>query len=260
MKTAENQEVKTSRAKLDERLAKRFPDRDFSGKNVRDGQNVQELYDDSLEEMFGEYDAREAEYNSHSERLSALFKNEPRAAKVFMAWASGGDLMEQLIENFGDEFRDALDSEEGRNRFLDAQNRWIQKVADNRKADEEAAANFETSVATLQKFQQEHNLSDEEAIAVFDRVHKIGTDMVQGIYTVDSFLLALNAINHDKDVETARAEGQISGRNEKIREKLRDESQTRNLPPAVGGQGASAGEMKPKSRKRTALDMFGLND
>lgn len=258
MEKAENQTLTSSRDKLRSRLSQRYPDRQFVG---QDGSDAQDVMDDSIEEMFGEYETRENEYNTNSQRLNDLFASDPRVATMFLKWAEGGNIMEHLIEEFGDEFLDALSSDEGKQKFLDAQSRWLDRVNKNKAADEEAQANFQKSIEDLNAFQQEHNLTDEEAIAVFDKIHKIGADMVRGIYTAESFQLALDAINHDNDVNSARAEGELAGRNAKITEKMRNGNDLqRNLPPSLGGQGASAGERKPKSRKRTALDMFGLGE
>ena len=258
MEKTDNQTVKTSRERLKDRLSGRYPDRQFTG---QDGIDAQDVMDDSTEELFGEYEARENEYNTHSKRLNDLFASDARIAGLFMKWAEGGNIMEHLIEEFGDEFLDALGSEEGKAKFLDAQNRWLDKVSKNKAADEEAQANFQKSIETLNEFQQEHNLTDEEAIAVFDKVHKIGADMVRGIYEKESLELALNAINHDKDVNTARAEGELAGKNAKIREKMRrGEELKTTLPPSLGGQGSSVPERKPQQKRRTALDMFGLGE
>ena len=258
MEKAENQTLTSSRDRLKSRLSQRYPDRQFTG---QDGIDAQDVMDDSLEEMFGEYESRENEYNENSRRLNDLFASDPRVGALFMRWAEGGNIMEHLIEDFGDEFLDALASDEGKQKFLDAQTKWIERVNKNKAAEEEAAANFQKSIETLNAFQQEHNLTDEQAIAVFDKIHQIGADMVRGIYTTESLNLALNAINHDKDVATAKAEGELAGKNAKIREKMRSGAEMqRNLPPSLGGQGAAVPERKPANKKRTALDMFGLGE
>ena len=258
MEKADNQAVKTSRERVKERLGSRYPDRQFVG---QDGTDAQDVMDDSIEELFGEYESRENEYRTHSKRLNDLFASDARIGALFMRWAEGGNIMEHLIEEFGDEFLDALGSEEGKEKFLEAQNRWLDKVNKSRAADEEAEANFRKSIDALNAFQSEHNLTDEEAIAVFDKVHKIGTDMIRGIYEPESFLMAYNAINHDNDVKMARAEGEIAGKNAKIREKMREGADLKNsLPPALGGQGSAVPERKPKTKTRTALDMFGLGE
>jgi hypothetical protein len=57
------------------------------------------------------------------------------------------------------------------------------------------------------------------------------------------------------DVETARKEGEVAGRNAKIEEKLAKVEKPADMPPAVGGQGAAMPEV-PKKREKN--DMFGL--
>lgn len=256
MKDTENQAVMSSREKIKQRLSTRYPDKSFVG---QDGNEDTNAIDDSLEEMLGEYERGAEEYNENSKKLTNLFAGDPRSAQAFTAWAHGGNLLSHLVENFGDDFKAALESEEGKEQFLEAHNKWLDKVANNRKAEEEADANFKTSIQTLEAFQSEHNLTDEEAIAVFDKVHTIGSEMVKGIYTTESFLMAYKAMHHDGDVASARAEGEIAGRNTRIKEKL-NRGDKMNLPPTLSGQGSSVQEKKPKQNRRTALDYFGLND
>lgn len=253
----ENQETATPKSRIMGRLSSRYPERVYQGE---DGTDDIDAIDSSIDEMMGEYEARDAEYTKNSQMLNDLFASSPRAASAFMAWAGGGDLMEHLIENFGDEFLDALQSEEGKAKFIEAQKKWLSKSEATKKADKEAEDNFATSVEALKAFQSEHGLTDEEAIAVFDKVHKIGTDMVMGIYAPESFLMAFNAMNHDKDVESARMEGEVAGHNAKIKGTMKSGDELPKLPPSLGGQGAGAGRPSPNRKKRTALNMFGLEE
>ena len=62
MEKADNQAVTTSRDRLKSRLSQRYPERSFVGE---DGIDAQDVMDDSLEEMFGEYESRENEYNEN---------------------------------------------------------------------------------------------------------------------------------------------------------------------------------------------------
>lgn len=254
----ENQEIMSPRDKMKHRLSSRYPDRAFMGE---DGSDDTDAIYSSADEMISEYEAREAEYNEHSKKLTDLFASDPRAASAFLAWANGKDLMEQLIEDYGDDFIEALQSPDGKDKFIDAHKKHIAKLAAAKAADEEANKNFSKSMEDLIAFQSEHNLSDEEAIAVFDAVRKIGEDMIMGIYSPESYLMAYNAMNHDKDVANARTEGEIEGRNTKIRGQMRSGDNMPPLPPSLGGQGASVGTAKPPvKKKRTAVDMFGIGE
>jgi hypothetical protein len=255
----ENQEVMSPRDKVRGRLASRFPDRTFMGE---DGTDDTDAIDSSIDEMMSEYETREAEYNEQSKKLTDLFASDPRAAQAFMAWANGGPtkFTESLIMEFGDEFFDAFQSEEGRAKFIDAQKAWLDKRSAAEKADKEAEENFAKSVEDLKAFQAEHGLTDEEAIEVFDMVQKIGKDMVMGIYAPESLLMAYKAMKHDKDVSDARTEGEIAGRNTRIKEKIKTGDNLPPLPPSLGGQGGSATPARPASKKRTALDMFGIGE
>ena len=129
METKENQTVTSSRDRLRNRLSKRFPDKQFVG---QDGTDAQDVIDDSLDEMLTEYETRENDYNTNSRRLNDLFASDPRIGTLFLRWAEGGNIMEHLIEDFGDDFLDALTSDEGKEKFLEAQASWIDKMSKNK--------------------------------------------------------------------------------------------------------------------------------
>jgi hypothetical protein len=63
----------------------------------------------------------------------------------------------------------------------------------------------------------------------------------------------LKAVNHDADVENARTEGTVAGRNAKIDEKLRKQQ---------GGDGTPnlAGSNNAPTRKNTSSSIFNLAD
>ena len=101
----------------------------------------------------------------------------------------------------------------------------------------------------------EKGLSDEQAIAIFEKVNQIGFDVIEGKYTRESYEMAYNAMNYAADVETARKEGEVAGKNQKIEEKLAKVEKPIDMPPTVGGQGASVPETAPKKKRN---NMFGL--
>ena len=106
--------------------------------------------------------------------------------------------------------------------------------------------NYEKSISDLAAFASEKGLSDEQAVAIFEKVNQIGFDAIEGIYTRESFEMAYDAMNYASDVEKARKEGERDGRNERIEEKLKKVAKPADMPPTVGGQGAGVAETKPR--------------
>lgn len=252
MEQADNQKVLSSRERMKERYSKKYPDRNFNDANEQNA--IDDLAWEDIEGM----ESRLGEYESHSKKLTDLFRSNPKAGQMFITMANGGDPIKYFIENFGDEFIDAMDSEEGKKAFIESHDKWLNKLADSKKLDEEAERNFAESIKALQRFQEEKGLSDEEAIAVFEKVHKVGTDMVLGIYSPESFLMAYNAMNYDGDVERARTEGEVVGRNAKVEEKLRKARRPDQMPPSLAGSGADAVRRSSASSKPEKIGAWGI--
>lgn len=243
MESTENQKVLSSREKMRNRYAERYPDRDFNAENEQNA--IDDLAWEDIEGM----ESRLGEYEKHGKSLNDVFASNPKAARMFMHMAGGGNPIQYFIENFGDEFIDAMNSEEGKQAFLDSHEKWLKKVSDNKKLDEERDANFVESIKTWQAFRDEKGLSNEEAIEVFKKLNQVGEEMVMGIYTPESFLMAYNAMNYDKDVQTARTEGEVSGKNAKVEEKLRKGKRPESMPPSLAG-GASEPVQRPSADKK----------
>ena len=252
MKQTENQAVRSSRERMKERYSKKYPNRNFNDENAQNA--IDDLAWEDIEGM----ESRLGEYESHSKKLTELFRGNPKAGQMFIHMANGGNPIQYFIENFGDEFIDAMDSEEGKKAFVESHDKWLNKLADSKRLDEEAEKNFAESIKSLQKFQEEKGLSDEEAIAVFERVHKIGTDMVLGIYSPESFLMAYNAMNYDGAVERARAEGEVAGKNAKVEEKLRKARRPEQMPPSLGGAAADVVRRTADVNKPEKIAAWGI--
>lgn len=257
MEKNETQEVVSSKDKILGRLSNRFPDRSFKG---QDGIYAQDAMDDSIEELLAEYESTISNYREHTKSLLDLFENDAMAARVFMGLAAGEKIEQRLLAEYGPTLLDALQSEEGQQALLAAQEVARQKKEKDDELQKEAEANIQESLKNVEAFQTENNLSDEQTLAIVNMLNKVAADIHMGIYTPESIRMAMNAINHDKDVQVARTEGEIEGRNTRIKEKLRNGRDMGNLPPSLGGQGASAGEKRPASKRRTAIDMFALGD
>jgi hypothetical protein len=174
-----------------------------------------------------------------------------------LALASGeGNPIDYLLDIFGPELLDALQSEEGRAKLVDSNNKWLEKKASEESTMQSRMDNYEKSINDLVAFASEKGLSDEQAVEIFEKVNQIGFDAIEGVYTRESFQMAYDAMHYATDVETARKEGERDGRNTRIEEKLKKVSKPAEIPPTVGGQGSGISEKKPKAKKS---DMFGLD-
>lgn len=249
MEVKENQNVMSSRDKLKERYAKKYPEKDF---NTEESAN---LVDDEVLAELEAFDAELEGYKSNDKKIKDLFNQDPRSGRFLVSWAAGGgNPIQYLLDIFGPELTEALESEEGRAKIVESTNKWLEKKAANEEGEAQRMANYEQSVNDLAAFAQEKGISDEQAVEVFEKVNQIAFDVIDGKYTREAYEMAYNAMNYSTDVESARKEGEVAGRNAKIQERLSKVEKPAEMPPAVGGQGAPM-EETPKKKKS---NMFGL--
>lgn len=246
----ENEKVMTSRDRLKERYSQKYPERDFSAENAEN-----ELDDEVIAEL-EKFDAELEGYRGNDKKIKDLFNSDPRSANFMVSWmAGGGNPIQYLLDIFGPELQEALESEEGRARIIESTNKWLERKATEEQGMAERMANYEQSINDLAAFAAEKGISDEQAMAIFEKVNQIGFDVIEGKFTREAYEMAFDAMHYATDVEEARKEGEISGRNAKIQEKLAKVNAPETMPPAVGGQGAGAPEATKKQEK---TNMFGI--
>lgn len=241
MKETNTEGVKTSRERIRERLVKEYPDTDFNAENASD------VEDDSIVSLLEKYDAELEGFRSNDKKIKDLFNSDPRSGRFLVSWmASGGNPIQYLIDIFGPELQEALASEEGRAKVVESTNKYLERKAENEKGEAERMANYEQSINELTAFAEEKGLSEEQAVAVFEKVNQIAFDAIDGKYSREAYEMAYKAMHYDGDVEKARTEGEVTGRNAKIEERLGKVNKRPEMPPSLGGQGGAAPEPAPK--------------
>ena len=111
----------------------------------------------------------------------------------------------------------------------------------------------EVTLPMLERMKQERGISDDMIDAAWDYLHHVADAAIRGTFTEADIDMALKAVNHDADVQNARTEGTVAGRNAKIDEKLRKQK---------GGDGTPnlAGSNNAPTRKNTSSSIFNLAD
>ena len=195
-----------------ERLAKKYPDKDFSDDESLFGQ-ISDDYDASDEELNG--------YKEREGKFADLLTSDPRSASFLVDWKEGKNPLIALIERFGEEdFRDALDDPALREQLSEANQKFIERVAKEKELEEEYNSNITETLDYLDKLQEEDGLSDEEIAETVQFLANIVKDGIVGKFTPESIEMARKALHHDENVAVASEEGEVRGRNAKIEEKL----------------------------------------
>ena len=246
MAEGKNQEVKTKRQLLNERLTQRYPDMDFSDEENFYGR-ISDDYDD--------YDKNIAGYQEREKTFSDLFSADPRAAHFLTNWRNGSDPVIELVRNFGTEIKDAIDDPERLKEIAEANKEFVAKVAKEKELEEAYQANLNERLKTNDDMQKKSGISDEDVDKAMALLGQIVADGVVGKFTPESIQLALKAINHDADVAAANEEGMVAGKNTKVEEKLRKSKKGDGTTPLEGRNNGAAPQRRQPSLG--ALDNYG---
>lgn len=211
---AENNPVRSRRDQHLERLRTKYPDKKFEDE----------------EEIFGQisddYDSFEQENSAMKEReksMSNMFRENPQAAFFLNDMREGKDPVMSLVRRLGIDVKNVLDDPDMQDEIEKANKDYIDRVAKSRQLDEEYERNLETTLnKTLPEYMQQHGMSEEEIDKICAAWIQIVNDGILGKLTSETITLIANALNHDTDVANAQEEGEVTGRNSKIVEKMRN--------------------------------------
>ena len=246
MAKSEKTKKASARENLLSRARERFPDRTFADLGTEPAEGVADL-DEAIDEMLTDFSTRQKTYDENNRRLAELMISDPSAAEFVQRWLDTGDPRTALVETFGDELGM---SEEGQSKFKDQLTGWRERKSANDALEAEAENNWQNSLAALKEWGDAKGLTLEQQRDVMLRLLSITFNGMENKYGPEDFDMAYNAINHDSDVAAARAEGEVTGRNEKIAATRRARTvAANNMPPSAGRQGGSMGEPQPPKRK-----------
>ena len=227
--------VTSKRQQALERLKKRYPDDSFDDDEAIYGR------------MMDDYDNGEKELNGYKERekaLSDLFTADPRSAQFLNEWRNGKNPAIALVEMFGDDFVEELKDPKKQEELAAASKAFAERVAKEKEYDDLYQKNIEKSREMLEQLQKEEGIEDEDINRAMEFLAGITTDGILGKVSRESVLMALNALDHDNDVNVARQEGIVQGKNTKINERLRKREKSDGTANLNGQNGIAARQRK----------------
>lgn len=224
MATMENKEV-SKRDRQIGRLREKYPEKKFEDDEEIYGQ-IGEDYDNYEKELGG--------YKEREKVLSDMFAADPRSATFLVEMSKGNSPVISLLKNFGPDIKEALDDPDKIQDVADAWAEEQERIATSQKLDDEYAENLPKSLEALRQYQEDNNLTDEEADAIIFALINIVRDGVMGKFSPEMFDLMGKAIHHDEHVALAQEEGTIAGRNQTVTEKLRKRKDGDGLAPLNG--------------------------
>jgi hypothetical protein len=145
-----------------------------------------------------------------------------------------------LIDEFGEDFKKALDDPEIAKQVADAYAEKQKKEAADKQAGEKFVENLNASFDKFDELADQHGWDDEKKKEILDFVQSVGEEINSGDITEKTYMLAAKAIGYDKMLDEkdnerreAEAEAEVRGRNAKIQAKLKSKEDM--LPADIGG-------------------------
>lgn len=223
----------------------------YKGKNAdRDTDDEEKFWGD----IYSDYESRDNDmkelegYRAANEKIMAAMDKNPSFGSLFIEMLNDSETNPLLyfIAEYGEDFKDALEDPEMLEKVVAANQKHLEAVAKNKKLEEESMANLPKSLEALDRAKEKLGASDEEAKAVAEKFYQILNDAVVEKVDEETWLAWFKAMKYDQDLESARAEGEVKGRNAKIgKVKLKKEfAETDGMPQ---GPSASVAKLKPKS-------------
>ena len=231
-----NQEVTNYGSRLAERMQGKYPDRQFTDAEGNiDNNRLLEAISEDLNSL----DGKVGEYEANNRQMVDLFKTNPKAAAFLNTWVQTKSPALAFRKIYGQNAFEAITSEEGASIIAE-----IEAEESKRKADDEAflaekESNLNASFDALDSWGDSKGLSDEQKVAVFKTLNDLLIDAEMGKYSEDFFEMAWKAEHYAGDIESARHEGEVAGRNARIDELTKRRQASESLPPAMSGQGSN---------------------
>lgn len=246
----------TGRDRILERFKKSHPDYSFD--EASDENGVNSLFD-LIADDFDKGDEETKLRNERDAQMNKLFKEQPESADLFRRWARGeGNPFDDIVDNYSDILEDGIKSESGKARLKKAHEERAKREAENKAADEVYEKNIkETFEKHLREFADENGLTDEQAAEIFLEARDRVNNAIDGIYGKDFFQMIHDGKRYKSDVAQAREEGEVNGRNAKIKAELRKSKSAKAGAPALGGAGLASEEVQ-EDNKSGILPMFGI--
>lgn len=223
------EEERPNRKAFSERFAKRHKDIDFEDKEARYGAMNEDA--DAL-----------SSYEESGKALSDMFDKNRWLAAMAMDLKDNPDMSPiEWMASQGIDIQAALDDEETAKKVAQRIADYQQSSAEQAKHEEELKNNLQASADEMESL----GLDDEQKLDLWQKFFKVVGDAEDGKVSAETWKLFKNAYAYDDDVASAREEGAMQGRNEKLQNKLKT-SRKEGVPPTLSTSGGGSPAQQKK--------------
>jgi hypothetical protein len=228
----------------------------MSGKYPDNNWASDEEYETALADHLEDADRRLAGYAETDEQIARILDMNPDFALVLQDMGKGVPFRVALRRHVED--LTPVEGDEDYSEYIKAAEEYAtrKKELDDRIATR--TANLEESDKTFAQFIDSQGWDEQKKQGYIDFVSTMVETLETGVVSTDVLQMFSNAYTHDDDVAEALEEGQIEGRNQKIRTQRVKQNNVDGVP--AGGGSAPA---TPKPRAQRVIDigaMVGLTD
>lgn len=224
---ADNKTITSRKAQMLERLKAKKPDL-----NIEDEEAVFGAINDDYDES----DEYRTSNEASNKRVLDILERDGRAGQFFVEMINGKDPLIAMIEEYGPDFRVALEDPEKAEEIAEANKKYREKILKSKELETEAEANLQASLDALDAAQSESGVSDEVITKVTELYAQIVRDAIVDKVDKATWDMLIKAVNYDADVADAEHMGEVRGKNTRIDEFKRKVTQSDAMPPALGGQ------------------------
>lgn len=222
------------------RLKKKYPDMDLDDDETFAGR-INDDYDES--------EKRLKQYEDEEKSMSDFFTSSPQAFTFLSEWKKGKNPVAAMVEQYGLDFMDYLDDPEHQEELAEANKKYLDRVAKDKKLEDDYQKNLQKSLDQIDKAQEQNGWDDDYVNKGIENLFTIVNDAINGKISPETIELLHKGESHDDDVASAREAGIVNGKNSKIEEKLRQKNATDGAAHLGGGGSAPMPKPQPKRAK-----------
>ena len=224
----------------------------------RPGANYEDEFEYYRQAMsiMDELGKKSGDYDNMSQRMMSRFNQNPEEAEAFLAYLDGAPLVSAIRRHMGDEALSVKEGDDGWDSYVQAGKEREEQHVRNREALDTFMSNAQESDKVKADFIAESGMDEEGAAAFNDLMMSVLNDLAIGKVSKETLQLFKRASDYEKDVEGAREQGRVDGRNEKIEvEKKRMKGS--GLPNAqASGNASEEVDAKPSNETASWLGKF----
>lgn len=228
--------------KFADRLIKTFPDRKFE---------KDDDYDTALNEHLDELEGYKERGTTANKKLIALFESEPQVGNLVRDMVNGATFREALARHISPDELTAVEGDPDYEGWTKNKTEREKRLEERKKRESDRDTNLTASQKEIEAFAKENNMDDKAAEEFLSQIDSMLEEFNSGRVTKDNLARVQRMLNYEKDIEKAKEDSRIAGRNENIVAKKETEQPAGDGLPRPS---KTSTEVNPRKNEPTYMD------